>query len=162
MRLHTAWLAGRFGEPSVRPDALLYLALASVSRIGSLRFLPQSLHLYIRRRTVTDMASMTETLKVTETSEIGPLLNDADEGPVLLEKDGVVYRLSRVVDAVDEADEDVNDVESDIDPDYVESVLNATLGIWADIDAEALIAELYEARELGSRPFDRPRPFDPH
>jgi hypothetical protein len=96
-------------------------------------------------RLENSMASTTETLKVTEHSEIGPLLDDANAGPVLLEKDGVVYRLSRV-----------DDEWPDIDPEHVEKVIDETLGSWSDIDAKALIAELYEARERGSRSMDRP------
>jgi hypothetical protein len=32
----------------------------------------------------------------------------------------------------------------------------ATLGGWADLDVDAMIAQLYRSREQGSRPADRP------
>jgi uncharacterized protein (DUF1786 family) len=34
--------------------------------------------------------------------------------------------------------------------------LAATAGIWADLDTDTMIREIYEAREAGSRPLDRP------
>jgi hypothetical protein len=104
---------------------------------------------YEQRCSVSNMASTTETLKVTEGSEIDALLKNADEKPILLEKDGVVYRLSRV-----------DDERPQVDPDRVERILNEVAGSWADLDTDAMIAQIYEARERGSRPIDRPRPFD--
>ncbi len=41
-------------------------------------------------------------------------------------------------------------------PSRVKKALAKTAGTWADIDAEALIANLYRAREEGSRPTEGP------
>lgn len=103
------------------------------------------------------MATRLETMKVTDDNAVGPLLADANDGPLLLEKNGIVYRLSRV----DEV-EDVDEVDDwpEPDPERIEQMLDKVSGSWADIDADALIAELYEARERGSRPWDHPRPGD--
>jgi hypothetical protein len=97
------------------------------------------------------MASTTETLKVTDHSEIGPLLSDADEGPVLLEKDGVVYRLNRVgrTDAK-------QDLWAAYDQERLLRTLDEVAGSWADLDTDRMIRDVYEARERGSRPIDKP------
>jgi excisionase family DNA binding protein len=42
------------------------------------------------------------------------------------------------------------------DPGKVRETIEKTAGSWADLDAEALIAELYRGREEGSRPESRP------
>jgi hypothetical protein len=42
------------------------------------------------------------------------------------------------------------------DPEKVRANIRAAAGSWRDIDAEALKADLYQAREEGSRPFRRP------
>jgi hypothetical protein len=95
------------------------------------------------------MATRARTLKVTDDSEIATLLDNANVKPVLLEKDGVVFRLSRVDDEWPEPD-----------PERVAKMLDEVVGSWADIDADALIAELYEARERGSRHCDDHRTPD--
>ena len=42
------------------------------------------------------------------------------------------------------------------DPVKFRAPVKATAGSWAGIDADALIEDLYRAREEGSRPADRP------
>src|SRR3989304_2296808 len=42
------------------------------------------------------------------------------------------------------------------DPEKVRQAIARTAGSWADVDAEKLIADLYRAREEGSRIEDRP------
>jgi len=48
------------------------------------------------------------------------------------------------------------DIWADYDPEKVEEALAETAGSWADVDADALIADIYRAREEGSRPPIRP------
>ena len=63
----------------------------------------------------------------------------------MLERDGARFRLSR--------DEDIA---YDPDPEGVRKMVAATAGSWADLDIDTMIREMYEAREDGSRPLDRP------
>jgi hypothetical protein len=87
---------------------------------------------------------MVAEIKLTPEIDIIELLNAADEGPVVLERNGKRYRLAR------------QDMKEDFwagyDPEKARAALESTVGSWSDIDADKLIAELYEARELGSRP----------
>jgi hypothetical protein len=92
-----------------------------------------------------DMATTPKTIRVTEQTNLPEILDDAAEGPVILERDGQRFRLGR--------DEDIA---YDPDPRLVRSTLAATAGSWADLDVDHLIEELYDARQAGSRPLDRP------
>jgi hypothetical protein len=91
------------------------------------------------------MATTDKTIRVTEETDVRDLLEDAAEGPVILEHDGARFRLSR--------DEDISD---EPDPERVRATLAATVGSWADIDVDQMVHDIYEARAAGSRPFDRP------
>ena len=53
---------------------------------------------------------------------------------------------------------DPDDIRAGYDPDPAEvrRTLAETAGSWADLDADQLIEEVYEARGAGSRPIDRP------
>ena len=88
------------------------------------------------------MASEPKKIKVTPGSELARLLDEASGESLLLEKDGVVYRLST----------EEEDIWAGYDPEQVIAALDRTAGSWADIDADALIMKLYRAREEGSRP----------
>jgi excisionase family DNA binding protein len=44
----------------------------------------------------------------------------------------------------------------DYDPDKVKDAIASTAGTWADVDSDDLVADLYRAREEGSRPEGRP------
>lgn len=94
------------------------------------------------------MSTEPKTIKVTEDTELIPLLEQARLSPLLLERDGVVYRLGA-------AEEDGN-IPAIKDPEAIQKVLDETIGSWADIDTDALIADIYRWREEGSRPIDRP------
>jgi hypothetical protein len=48
------------------------------------------------------------------------------------------------------------DIAYDPDPEGVRKMVAATAGNWADLDIDTMIREMYEAREDGSRPLDRP------
>lgn len=84
-------------------------------------------------------------VRVTPETDLPRLLDDAAKGPVLLERDGELFRLARE-DAIAYAP----------DVALVRRTLAATAGSWADLDVDAVIDELYTARRTGSRPPDRP------
>lgn len=86
-----------------------------------------------------------KTVRVTAETALPELLDDAAREPIILERDGERFRLSR--------DEDIA---YEPDPEGVRAMLAATAGSWADLDVDAMIREIYEAREAGSRPLDRP------
>jgi hypothetical protein len=88
------------------------------------------------------MSEPTRTVKVTPGSELDRLLDEAAGAPLLLDKDGVLYRLER---------EGAEDIWAGYDPRKVPRALDKTVGSWADLDIDAVIAEIYRAREEGSR-----------
>jgi hypothetical protein len=92
----------------------------------------------------------TKTIKVMPGGELARLLDETGDEALLLEKDGVYYRLYRL------AREDLPDDRARYDAEAVLTALDATVGGWADLDADALIADLYRARAEGSRPTGRP------
>lgn len=93
------------------------------------------------------MAIAPKKIYVDPGSELATLLDEAATTPLLLVKDGVSYRLER---------EEPEDIWASYDPQKVLKALEETAGTWADIDADAMIADIYRAREEGSRPESRP------
>ena len=91
------------------------------------------------------MAIAPRTIRVTPETALPDLLDDASREPIILERDGERFRLSR--------DEDIA---YEPDPEGVRAMLAAMAGSWADLDIDTMIREIYEAREAGSRPLDRP------
>lgn len=91
------------------------------------------------------MAQKPDTIHVADDSELAQLLEHVDTAPLRLEKNGVVYRVSR---------EDT--LWADYDSSKVREALRATAGSWADLDTDSLITDLYRHREEGSGPADRP------
>ncbi|MCL5962019.1 MAG: hypothetical protein M1358_22350 [Chloroflexi bacterium] len=91
---------------------------------------------------------MRELRKVTVSpgSEIDRLLDEVDDEPILLEKAGALFRLSA----------EREDIWAGYDPEKVRQAIDEAAGAWADLDADALIAEVYHRREQGSRPPTRP------
>lgn len=91
------------------------------------------------------MVAKTAAIRVTTETELASLLDEAAKGPLLLERDGEPFRLARE-----------DDIAYEPDPERVHKILDETLGGWADLDIDQIIADLYEARQAGSRPPDRP------
>ncbi|MCC6619015.1 MAG: hypothetical protein IT341_08245 [Chloroflexi bacterium] len=89
------------------------------------------------------MAHETELIRVLPDSELARLLDAAARAPLLLEKEGVLYRVSRV-----EPDHPV----VAYDPEAVRAALRASVGLVTPADAERLKAAIYRAREEGTRP----------
>ena len=91
------------------------------------------------------MAGATDTIKVTETTDWPRLLDEAESAPVRLERDGVVYRLARK----DEAPQ------AGYDPERLRAGLRAFAGTFTPEEGERLKAQIYRAREEGTRPIER-------
>ncbi len=87
-------------------------------------------------------------MKVKPGSELARLLEAARGDVLLLEKDDELYRIVREMKE--------EDISGGYDPEKVREALAETAGSWADIDTDSLIAEIYRAREQGSRPASRP------
>ena len=92
------------------------------------------------------MARNPKPIPVTEETDLRDLLDKAGRGPVVLERDGERFRLVREDD----------DIAYEPDVELVRANLAATLGSWSDIDVDAMIEDIHEARRAGSRPPDRP------
>ena len=73
------------------------------------------------------------------------LLDDAARAPIMRERDGERFRLSR-----DEA------IASAPDAEGARAMLAATAGSWADLDSDTMFREIDAAREAGSWSLDRP------
>jgi len=91
------------------------------------------------------MATAPKTVRVTTETALPELLDEAAREPIILERDGARFRLSR--------DEDIA---YEPDPEGVRAMLAVTAGSWADLDSDTMIREIDEAREAGSRSLDRP------
>ncbi|MCC6619013.1 MAG: hypothetical protein IT341_08235 [Chloroflexi bacterium] len=89
------------------------------------------------------MAHDTKPIRVLPDSDLARLLDAAARAPVLLEKEGVLYRVSRV-----EADSAI----AAYDPAAVRASIQAAAGLLTPADAERLKAGIYQAREEGTRP----------
>ncbi len=94
------------------------------------------------------MAKGAKRFTVTPGSELDRLLDEASGAPMLVERNGVVYRVDTEIEA--------EDIWAGYDPSAAGAALKQATGSWKDIDADGLIAELYQAREEGSRPTHRP------
>ncbi len=89
------------------------------------------------------MAKAERKIKVAAGSELDKLLAQASDSPLLLEKNGELYRLARI-------NKEKDDIWEGYDPDKVREAIKATAGKWANLDADKLIEDVYRAREQGS------------
>lgn len=81
-------------------------------------------------------------IKVTDDRDLLRLLDRAADEPLLLEKDGIVYRLSR-------ADE-IEDIWKGYDPERVRAGLRAMSGIITSEEAERMKELVYRGRDEGA------------
>jgi hypothetical protein len=88
-------------------------------------------------------------IKVAADSELGKLVDEARRHPVLLEKDGAVYSLTP-------HSSDPDDLWAGYNPASVKKAITTYGGSWKDVDADAMIDEIYASRTRGSRPANRP------
>lgn len=91
------------------------------------------------------MPNELQRIRVESNSELAHLLDAIGETPVVLEMGDRRYRLIKEEDSM-----------AEYDPSAVTAAIRKTAGSWSDIDADKYIAELYRAREEGSRPMTRP------
>lgn len=91
------------------------------------------------------MAHESDPIHIDDDGELTHLLKNVDTAPIRFEKSGVIYLVVRE-DSAWKA----------YDPAKFRAAVRATAGSWADLDTDAMIADLYAAREEGSRPADRP------
>ena len=95
------------------------------------------------------MATETNAIKLTDETTIDDVLDAADESPVQIDRDGVVYVILRKrLEDPDDWDEELAERRR--------QDLWETAGAWRDIDTKQLIADIYRWREEGSRLWDRP------
>jgi hypothetical protein len=88
----------------------------------------------------------TQPHKVKAGSTLAQLIDEASVTPVLLEKDGMLYRLAP----------EEEDIWAGYDPEKVKQALTETAGLFSDVDTQKLIADVYAARVQGSRTALRP------
>ena len=88
------------------------------------------------------MATETKVINVAPESELGRLLAEIGEMPVILERDGERYVLAREAAHVTWAD---------YDAEKVRQALLQSAGALADIDRESLLNDIRAAREQNSR-----------
>ena len=77
--------------------------------------------------------------------DLPALLDEAESGPLHLERDGELFRLTPE-----------DDITYELDPAQMRRTLVATAGSWADLDVDGVITDIYKARRAGSRPLYRP------
>jgi len=102
----------------------------------------------VNRQGDTTVAIDRSPVKVTPESDLESLLDEATKAPLVLERNGVTYRLSR------ENEQPPPDRELAREREL--RILDETIGSWADLDTDKMIREIYEARRAGSR-----TPVDP-
>jgi hypothetical protein len=72
-------------------------------------------------------------IRVTSETDLPSLLDEAAKGPLLFERDGEVFRLALG-----------DDIAYEPDPERVRQILAETAGSWADLDIDAIIADIYD------------------
>jgi hypothetical protein len=82
-------------------------------------------------------------------TQVARVLDMATRAPLLLEKEGVLFRLDIV-------EREIVEPWKAYSPETAVSGMRAAAGSWADLDTEAIKANIYRAREEGTRPADRP------
>lgn len=92
------------------------------------------------------MATEPKTVHVAAGSELARLVDAANDTPLILEKDGVRYRLSREPD----------DVWATYSTEAVRSAVRSAAGTLGTEEGEELKRSIYRAREEGSRSANRP------
>lgn len=93
------------------------------------------------------MVTERDPIQIAPESELARFLDAGGETPVLLEKNGKLYRL---------VEEPAYQDGALYDAEQVKAAIHNTAGSWSDVDPDQFIADLYQAREEGSRPPTRP------
>lgn len=77
-------------------------------------------------------------IKVEPGSELARLLEEANETPLLLEKDGVLYHVTA---------SNQEDIWAGYDPEQVRAGLEESAGALSGVDTRQLLADIHESRE---------------
>ena len=101
----------------------------------------------MREGDVPAVAKASLTITIDPESELGRALADADGSPLILERNGARFRVTR----------DPEDPWADYDPEAVRAALRAVAGTLTPDEGERLKELIYRGREEGTRPIDRPR-----
>jgi hypothetical protein len=92
------------------------------------------------------MTNASHTIHVDPTSELARALKDADAAPVVLESNGVHFRVIRASD----------EIWAGYDPERLLASVRTAAGTLTPEEGEELKELIYRGREEGSRPPDRP------
>jgi hypothetical protein len=92
------------------------------------------------------MAKTPLTITIDSDSELGRALDDSDGSPVILERNGARFRVTR----------DPDDPWADYDPEKLRAALRAVAGTLTADEGERLKELIYRGREEGTRPINRP------
>lgn len=85
----------------------------------------------------------TKVIRIKPGSELAEMVDATASANVVLEKDGVRYRLMR--------EDEWDDLFAGYDPEAALAGMLVGAGSWSDIDAEKLKADIYRWRDEGSR-----------
>ena len=80
-------------------------------------------------------------IPIAPNSELARFLDEGGETPVLLEKNGKLYRLTEEPEA---------DIWAGYDPKRAQAALRKSAGALRDVDREELLADIHSAREQDS------------
>lgn len=92
------------------------------------------------------MAKAPLTITIDPDSELGRALDDTDGSPVILERNGARFLVTR----------DPNDPWADYDPEKVRAGLRKFAGMLTPEEGERIKETIYRGREEGTRPIDQP------
>jgi hypothetical protein len=92
------------------------------------------------------MTQEPKTIHVNADTELASVLSAADATPVRLERNGVVYRVSR----------EGEDLWAHYDPEAIAHTLHHFAGTLTPAEGERLKTAIYRAREEGTRPAEGP------
>jgi hypothetical protein len=92
------------------------------------------------------MAKAPLTITIDPDSELGRALADADGSPLILERNGARFRVTR----------DPEDPWADYDPEKLRAGLRKIAGMLTPEEGERIKESIYRGREEGTRPIDRP------
>lgn len=86
------------------------------------------------------------TFTIDPDSELGRALDESDGSPIVLERNGARFRVTR----------DPDDPWADYDPEKVRAGLHRFAGMLTPEEGERIKETIYRGREEGTRPIDRP------
>jgi hypothetical protein len=95
------------------------------------------------------MATASRKITVEGDTNLAQLLDEAAIAPVLLEKNGKLFRLISV-------ETETDDIWTNYQPEEAREGIRSAAGSWKDIDSEKAKNDIYRAREEGTRPVSRP------